>query len=128
MNPNFRHLSHTDLAGADFEMIPDPVIVTDEGGRITYGNSAVTRVTGFPQREFIGKTPGSLWGNLRDEGFYQDMWETLILNGQPFESYMTNRKNDGQFFGCTLKIYPVPGTATEPARFVGIMFDITEAN
>jgi PAS domain S-box-containing protein len=108
-------------------MIPDPVIVTDEAGRITYGNVAVTRVTGFSHAEIIGRTPGSLWGNFRDEGFYQGMWETLILDRQPFESEMTNRRKDGQFFGCTLKIYPVPGTRLKPARFVGIMFDIREA-
>lgn len=127
MDHHFRHLSPSDLIRPDFELIPEPVIVTDEAGRITYGNSAVARVTGFTPREFLGRTPGSLWGNLRDEGFYQDMWETLILNGQPFESLMTNRKNNGQYFGCTLKIYPVPGTKTHPAQFVGIMFDINEA-
>src|SRR3989344_7553582 len=106
-NDFLAELQKADKFKGGFGNLPDPMIITNEEGIILYANEAMIGRTGFPRHEIIGKTPGELWGNQRDESFYQYMWETIKVDKKPFTSDMTNRRKDGTYYSCELKIYPV---------------------
>lgn len=110
-----------------FDKIGDPMIVTDEDGVILFANDAVLQRKRFSIDEIIGKTPGVLWGNQKDEGFYEYMWETIKVEKKPFSSTMTNRRKDGTYYSCDLKIYPILNDNKNIDFFVGIETNYTDS-
>ena len=125
INKNYTKIEFlADLQKADkfrygFGKLPDPMIITNEDGVILFVNEAMTERTGFSRQEIIGRTPGKLWGNQKDEGFYQYMWETIKVDKKSFTSDMVNRRKDGTYYGCELKIYPIEDDLGN-SFFVGI--------
>lgn len=110
-----------------FDRISDPMIVTDEDGVILFANEAVLKRTGYSMNEIIGQTPGVLWGNQKDESFYEYMWETIKADKKPFSSNMTNRRKDGTYYGCEIKIYPILNKNKDIDFFVGMESNFTES-
>ena len=110
-----------------FDRISDPLIVTDDDGVILFANEAVLQRTGFSEEEVIGQTPGVLWGNQKDESFYEYMWETIKVDKKPFASIMTNRRKNGTYYGCEIKIYPILNKNKDIDFFVGIESNFTES-
>jgi len=103
------------------DRITDPMIITDEDGIILFANEAVAQRAGFTHGELIGKTPGELWGNNKDESFYEYMWQTIKVDKKPFTATnMVNRRRDGTYYGCDVRIYPVLDDDKNIAYFMGI--------
>jgi len=109
-----------------FDRISDSVLITDEDGVILYANDATFENTGFAREDVLGRTPGELWGNQKDDSFYEYMWETIKIDKKPFETVMTNKRKDGTYYGCNLKIYPILDDNEEITFFVGITSNFTE--
>ena len=65
------------------------IIITDPDGVVLYANSAVERITGYSEREVLGKTP-RLWGGLMDDELYKKMWHTIKEEKKPFEGEFRN--------------------------------------
>jgi len=101
------------------------VMITDREGRITWTNSAFTRLTGYTAAEALGQTPRLLKSGRHDQEFYQRLWET-ILSGQVWRGEMTNRRKDGSLFTEELTITPVRDERGAISQFIGIQQDITE--
>ena len=104
-----------------YNAVLDPMIITDEDGVILYANDALSQVTGFSVNEILGRTPGEIWGNERDQGFYEEMWHTIKIEKRPFSSNVLNKKKDGTYYNCDLKIYPVLNQNKNINFFVGIV-------
>ena len=105
----------------------EPMVITDEDGVILFANEAVVQRNGFSVEEVIGQTPGELWGNQRDKSFYEDMWQTIKVEKKPFTATVTNRRKDGTYYGCELRIYPVLDESKKVVYFLGIESDFIEA-
>lgn len=101
------------------------VMITDREGRITWTNSAFTRLTGYTAAEALGQTPRLLKSGRHDQEFYQRLWET-ILSGQVWRGEMTNRRKDGSLFTEELTITPARDERGAISQFIGIQQDITE--
>jgi len=101
------------------------VMITDREGRITWTNSAFTRLTGYTAAEALGQTPRLLKSGRHDQEFYQRLWET-IHSGQVWRGEMTNRRKDGSLFTEELTITPVRDERGAISQFIGIQQDITE--
>jgi PAS domain S-box-containing protein len=101
------------------------VMITDREGRITWTNSAFTRLTGYTAAEALGQTPRLLKSEKHDEPFYRTLWET-ILSGQVWRGEITNRRKDGSLFTEELTITPVHDEDGAISHFIGIQQDITE--
>jgi len=101
------------------------VMITDREGRISWTNSAFTRLTGYTAAEALGQTPRLLKSGRHDQEFYQRLWET-ILSGQVWRGEMTNRRKDGSLFTEELTITPARDERGAISQFIGIQQDITE--
>ncbi len=97
----------------------DPMIITDEDAVILYANDAMIQRVGYAIDEIVGRTPGELWGNERDEYFYKDMWQTIKTKKQTFVANFTNKRKDGTYYNCDFKIYPVLDDNKNVSFFVG---------
>lgn len=99
------------------------IIITDPDGVVLYANSAVERITGYSEREVLGKTP-RLWGGLMDEELYKKMWHTIKEEKKPFEGEFRNMRKDGREYFARAIISPIIDNK-ELLGFIGTEEDIT---
>jgi PAS domain S-box-containing protein len=107
------------------EQSEEAVVITDTAGDIQYVNPAFTRITGYSREEVWGKNPRILKSGKQDEGFYQQLWAT-ILKGQTWRGELINRRKDGSYYTEQMSIAPVRGTRGEVTHFVATKQDVTE--
>lgn len=105
----------------------DHIIITDAEGIILYANPAVTQLTGFSQKEVVGKKAGSkeLWGGVMPPEFYQQMWQTIKIDKKTFYGEINNKRKNGQKYIAMSSITPILDSTGKVIFFVGIERDAT---
>lgn len=104
----------------------DHIIITDPEGIILYANAAAEKITGYPEKEMLGKKP-SLWGKQMSKEFYQKMWKTIKTDKKIFIGELTNKKKNGEKYIAEAHISPILDSRGKIIFFVGIERDITKA-
>ena len=107
-----------------FNHAHDGMVVTDRSATIVDVNPAFCRHTGYAREEAIGRNPSFLQSGRQDQGFYRQMWQSLLSEGA-WQGEIWNRRKDGEFLAAVLTISSVPGATPDETRFVGIFTDIT---
>lgn len=107
------------------EQSPNAIIVTDINGTIEYVNSTFTRITGYKEKEAVGKNPRILNSGSAPREYFQTLWNT-ILNGHDWRGEFRNRKKNGEFFWEYALISPLKDTSGRVTHFVAVKQDITE--
>ncbi|UWG49058.1 Signal transduction histidine kinase [Halanaeroarchaeum sp. HSR-CO] len=102
-----------------------PILFTDRDGTIEYVNPAFEETTGYSAEMAVGRTPRLLKSGEMDDGFYEELWET-ILSGEVFEGEVVNRRADGEFIHVDQTIAPVEDDSGEIERFVAVNSNITD--
>ena len=102
----------------------ETVVITDTEGVIEYVNPAFERVTGFTAEETVGKTPRILKSNLHGEGFYRQMWQTLIA-GRVWKGRVTNKHRDGSLLKEDMTISPVRDQEGVITNYVAVKRNVT---
>lgn len=102
----------------------ESIIITTSKGRIIYANPAFEKMTGYSQKEIIGKNPRILKSGLQDETFYKNMWET-ISSGTPWSGVITNRRKDTSTYQEQCTISPVMDEEGNILNYVGVKKDIS---
>lgn len=103
----------------------DVMVVTDSNGVIQQVNDAFHEVTGYSPTEAIGKTPRILKSGEHDADFYEELWND-VLDGNIWESVITNRTKQGYLYETTQKVIPVTDDDGEIRHFVAIEREITQ--
>ncbi|WP_238593385.1 hybrid sensor histidine kinase/response regulator [Natronobacterium lacisalsi] len=85
------------------------VLITDAAGTIEYVNEAFEGMTGYSSAEVIGRTPAILKSGEHDEGFYREIWET-ILEGEVWQGEVINERKDGTQYVVDQTIAPITAT------------------
>jgi PAS domain S-box-containing protein len=85
----------------------DSILVTDatKAGKIVYANKSFTKLTGYTQKEVIGKTPRILQGPATDKKVVDRLREAL-LKGKKFEGKAINYKKNGTPFIMYWRVIP----------------------
>jgi len=105
----------------------DHIVITDPDGIIIFANPAVTRITGYPVDEVIGKKAGSkvLWGGRMPLKTYQALWKTIKEEKKPFAGVLNNQRKNGEKYLAMANISPVLDDQGKLLYFIGIERDIT---
>lgn len=111
------------LAATMFEESNEGVVITDPQGAILRVNRAFTVVTGYPEKEVLGKTPAVLASGRHDADFYKEMWSRLVRSGE-WMGEIWNRRKNGEIYPEWLKISAVRNAEGNICRYVGIFSDI----
>jgi PAS domain S-box-containing protein len=112
------------LAGAVFENSQQGIIVTNSDGDIIQVNPAFCRITGYSERELIGKNPRILKSGLQDEEFYKNMWRDICERGS-WNGELYNRRKNGEHYVQWANIDAVKTDQGE-LLYIGISSEITE--
>ncbi len=104
---------------------PASTLITDRTGRIEYVNEKFCEITGYSEKELIGKNPRILKSGHTDISVYRNLWET-INKGKPWKGELFNRKKDGTLFWEESLISPIKDSYGNISHFVAVKRDITD--
>ncbi|MFW6382752.1 MAG: two-component system sensor histidine kinase NtrB, partial [Haloferacaceae archaeon] len=100
------------------------VLITDADGTIEYVNRAFEDTSGYSAAEAVGETPAILNSGAHDDGFYDDLWET-ILDGEIWQGEVVNERKDGSRYVVDQTIAPIVNDG-DVEGFVAINLDVTQ--
>ena len=113
------------LAASVFTHASEGIVLTDPNGTILEVNDAFTRITGYTRAEAIGQNPRLLKSGLQSREFYENMWGSLLRDGQ-WSGEIWNRAKDGVIYAEMLRIDAIRDAADKTAQYVAVFSDITE--
>lgn len=107
------------------EQSPVSIVITDVNGSIKYVNPAFTEITGYAQKEVLGKNPSILKSGAHSKEFYRDVWET-ISSGKTWKGEFLNKKKDGGLYWESATLSPVFNDSGNIVFYVGSKEDISK--
>ncbi|MGG1674571.1 MFS transporter [Neobacillus sp. NRS-1170] len=100
----------------------DGICVTDNNGIIQKVNPAFTKITGYTQKDVIGKTPSVLQSGEHDNEFYKSMWSELKTNGV-WEGFIWNKRKNNEIYREWLTITAIKDDIGEIKNYVGMFYE-----
>ena len=106
------------------EQTLDGIFITTLNGQILYVNPAFEKITGYTEKEVLGKNPNIINSGKHKKVFFTKLWKT-INGGKTFRGMVINKKKNGELFYTDHTITPVKDELGNITYFVGIWKDIT---
>ncbi len=101
------------------------VLITDIKGNIEYVNKKFTEITGYSQKEVIGKNPRIFKSGRQSKEVYEQLWQN-ITSGKDWYGELLNKKKDGSLYWEQASISPIIDENGKITHFLGVQEDITE--
>jgi len=101
------------------------ITITDVDGYIERINNSFTRVTGYTEKEAIGKHTRLLRSNKHNDDFYKEMWDSLNSKGN-WKGEIWNRRKSGEIYPEWLSISSYIDTQTNKMKYMAIFHDISD--
>ncbi|MGR9087179.1 MAG: PAS domain S-box protein, partial [Gammaproteobacteria bacterium] len=108
-----------------FSQSRDAIVITDQDSRVISINQAFTRITGFEEKDVLGKSPQNFSFGMQDRDINRDMWKSLIKNDF-WLGELVDRRKDGSLYTEWLSISVVRNENREVTHYIGIFTDITQ--
>ncbi len=102
------------------------VSITDKQGIIIYVNELFCKISGYSQKELIGKNHRILKSNNQPESLFRDIWET-ISNGNVWHGNIQNKAKNGLCYWVHSTIVPMLDENGTPEKYIAIRTDISES-
>ncbi len=115
-------LSHFSKA---VEQGPAAVMITDANSNIVYVNRKFEIVSGYSERDIIGKTPSILKSGKTPPKTYEQLWST-ITKGKEWSGIFQNRRKNGELFWERAVISGVRDATGTISHYIGVKEDITK--
>ncbi len=103
------------------------IIITDarqKNNPIVFVNDAVLMMTGYDEKDFLGKNCRFLQNGDRDQPELEKV-RTAIRTGTPCVARLRNYRKDGSFFWNELSLSPIFDAKGELTHFIGVQNDVT---
>lgn len=107
------------------EQSPATIIITDTQGNIEYVNKKFTEVTGYSQKEVIGKNPRIFNSGHQSKEIYEELWQNITV-GEEWFGELLNKKKDGSLYWEQASISPIKNDEGKITHFLGVKEDVTE--
>jgi len=112
------------LIGSAFQA-SEAMFITDKDANIIRVNQAFTRISGYQEKEALGRKANLLASGHHEKAFYQKMWTTLLERGQ-WKGEIVNRRKSGEVFPELLSITAVRDKQGQITHYVAHLTDISE--
>jgi len=97
---------------------------TDLSGVITYASEALCHISGYTEKELIGKPHNILRHPDTSASAFKDLWET-IQSGSKWKGVLKNKKKDGGYYWVTASVLPEFDDDNNIIGYSSIRHDIT---
>jgi diguanylate cyclase (GGDEF)-like protein/PAS domain S-box-containing protein len=114
------------IAAKVFE-VQEGIVITDANNIILRVNNAFTLITGYTEKEVVGKTPHILSSDRHSEDFYAGMWNSINEDGQ-WEGEVWNRHKNGNIYLEYLSVAEIQDINGNVINYIGTLLDITINN
>jgi PAS domain S-box-containing protein len=98
---------------------------TNNKGVITEVNEKFCNISGYSEKELLGKTHKVVNSGVHDKSFFKDMWQT-ISSGKVWTGAITNRRKNGSLYFVESVIAPIVDINGRIESYMAIRSDITE--
>jgi aerotaxis receptor len=78
---------------------------TDTKGIITGCNKTFSKISGYSEKELIGKPHNIIRDEIMPKEVFEDMWRT-IQSGNTWSGYVRNKKSNGRFYWVHAFVFP----------------------
>jgi PAS domain S-box-containing protein len=102
----------------------ESIVITELDGTISYVNPAFEKLTGYSQKEVLGKTPNILKSGKTPPEVYRLLWQTL-KNGNIWRGQFHNRRKDGSEYFEEATISPVRDATGIIVNYLAVKIDVT---
>lgn len=99
---------------------------TDARGIITYANKAFCDISGYTEKELLGKSHNIVRHKDIDSKVFKEMWHTIKDLKSPWKGIVKNRKKSGGAYWVQTIINPIVDNNGEIVEYIGIRTDITD--
>jgi diguanylate cyclase (GGDEF)-like protein/PAS domain S-box-containing protein len=101
------------------------IVITDAQGRITRVNKAFTTVTGYTEKEVLGKNPNMLHAEKMNEAFNNSKWDALHKN-LSWQGEIWNRRKNGEIYPEWISLTAVKNTGDAITHYISVSSDATQ--
>ncbi|MFK5986556.1 MAG: response regulator [Pseudomonadota bacterium] len=98
---------------------------TDIRGVITYANDKFCKISGYKQKELIGKNHRIVKSGEHSPALYKQLWETISA-GKVWHGEIKNKTKSGSYYWVSATIVPFLDTQGHPFKYIAIRTDITK--
>lgn len=113
------------LAASVYQTSSEAIMVTDAENRIIAINPAFTVITGYPEKEVLGRHPDFLKSGRHDDKFYQDMWNAISTTSK-WQGEIWDRRKNGEVYPNWLTINTVFNDDGSVMRRIALFSDISQ--
>jgi diguanylate cyclase (GGDEF)-like protein/PAS domain S-box-containing protein len=113
------------LAAKVFQQSHDAILISDCDNNIISVNQAFTALTGYSEKQVLGKNPRLLSSGRYNRDFYADMWHQINQESY-WQGEIWNRHAKGELQLEWLTISVVKDLNEKISHFIGIFSDITQ--
>ncbi|MDF1758309.1 MAG: EAL domain-containing protein [Legionellaceae bacterium] len=104
----------------------EAMVITDADQIILRVNQSFTKITGFGEKEAIGKKPTMLSSGEQHKSFYKDIWDNISSLGS-WSGEIKERRKNGEIFIAYLIITSVKNKDGSICNFVASFSDMTSS-
>ncbi|WP_072680409.1 ABC transporter substrate binding protein [Arcobacter sp. LA11] len=97
---------------------------TDINGKLIYVSEAFIKVSGYREKELLGKTHNVLKSGINNDSLYEDLWQT-ICEKKIWLGEIVNKKKNGEIYTLHTIITPEYDKNGEFLNYTAISQDIT---
>ncbi len=112
------------LAMQVFSQGSEGIIITNAENKIISVNKAFEHITGYREKDVLGKKPSILASGKQDKHFYARMWCDLLCYNE-WEGEIYNRRQNGEIYPQHLNISRVLDEQDNLTYYIAIFNDIT---
>lgn len=105
----------------------EAITITDSEGNITNVNPAFEHITGYSEKEVLGKNPRILQSGKQSPEFYKEMWNQVLTHGH-WEGDLWNKKKNGTIYLEHILIKKLSYHQGKTTHFLAIFQDQTLKN
>ena len=97
---------------------------TDLNGNITYASRALCDISGFSQKDFLGKNHRIMKHPDNDPKIYKELWETITA-GEIWRGVIKNRKKNGSHYWVETVITQEYDSSGNISGYMAVRHDVT---
>ena len=98
---------------------------TDVHGVITKVNNKFCEISGYSEKELIGKTHKLINSGFHPPSFFKEIW-TEISSGRIWSGAIKNKKKNGEFYYVQSILLPIFDQNSKISNYIAIRQDITD--
>ena len=108
-----------------FSNSSEAIIITNADNRIIAANPAFTELTGYEEKEAVGRNPSFLSAGTSSRETYQKMWTEITTKGA-WQGELWDRRKGGEPYPKWLSIAVVRDNSGQVSNYIGAFVDISE--